>query len=520
MMIPLKAELRIIYKPIVTYAVVAICIIIYALQVNNKHEIEDAAVAYCSGINNFKSEYNELDFLSNDRNNCPSWVISYYGLSDKQHIGYFFLEDYKSFSQYSNTFTPINYFETLRLFKKRISDFSEYAPINLDGALVYDPSTLNLFTMVTSVLSHGSFMHLFFNLVFFLAFAPALEALVGNSWKFLGVLALMILGTNLVYAVAMGSASYPTPTLGLSGIVMGMMGFAASFMPTARIKTFYYIIVLPTPVWLLSTYYIGWDIYDLYTRTDHGGVNITVHVTGGIIGVLAMMLFRERHKEVSDELHDEITFMKNKRQSLSDSTASKAEDALKTSKQEFDKNETAYIELLHKYIRVNNNSAAISMLLKDYDPIHSTVERYEFLINEIQKWNKGRAFECMTRFVIDLRLEQHQTGIALKTAKTLYQIKEDILIANPEHVLLLAQAAKEIHEYELAYAVVRDADKRYWGKVDSETCLLLEIELLHLYLNKSTDALKLVKSVFDERGHPHRTDVILYSKKIGLIGSH
>ena len=169
-MIPLKAELRIAYKPVVTYAIVVICIIIYALQVNNKKEIEQAAVAYCSGVNNFKSEYNELDFLSNDLSSCASWIILYYSL-------------YKSFSRYSSTFTRVNYYETLRLFKKHINDFSIYAPINLDGALVYDPSTLNPITMVTSVLSHGSFLHIFFNLVFFLAFAPALEALVGNSWK-------------------------------------------------------------------------------------------------------------------------------------------------------------------------------------------------------------------------------------------------------------------------------------------------------------------------------------------------
>ena len=520
MMIPLKAELRIAYKPVVTYAIVVICIIIYALQVNNKKEIEQAAVAYCSGVNNFKSEYNELDFLSNDLSSCASWIILYYSLADKNHIAHFFADDYKSFSRYSSTFTRVNYYETLRLFKKHINDFSIYAPINLDGALVYDPSTLNPITMVTSVLSHGSFLHIFFNLVFFLAFAPALEALVGNSWKFLGVFALMILGTNLVYAIAMGSADYPTPTLGLSGIVMGMMGFAASFMPTARIKTFYYFIVLPTPVWLLSTYFIGWDIYDLYTRTDHGGVNITVHVAGGIIGVLMMFLFRKRHKEVSDELHDEIEYMKNQRTTLSDTTATKTEEAIKESQQQFEKNEVAYMEELHKYIRVNNSSAAISMLLRDYDPIHSTVERYEYLFNQIRQWNTGRAYECMGRLVINLRLEKHQTGVALRLAKTLYDVKGSILLADPEYVLFLAQAAKETHDYKLAYALVYDADKRYWGKVESKSCLLLEIELLHLYLNKSAEALALLKLIFDERGHPHRTAVVVYAKKIGLIGAN
>lgn len=518
MMIPLKAELRLAYKPVVTYAIVALCIIIYAFQANNKSAIEKSAVAYCSGINQFQREFNELDFLSHYPSGCADWISFYYGLSDKSYIPYFFRSDYKNLSIFSNDFPPSAYYETLAILNKHVENFSLYAPVNLDGALVYDPSTLNIFTMVTSVLSHGSFLHIFFNLVFFLAFAPALEALVGNSWKFLGVVFLMILGTNLVYAMAMLSAEFPTPTLGLSGIVMGMMGFAASFMPKARIKTFYYFIILPTPVWLLSTYFIGWDIYDLYSRTDHGGVNVVVHVAGGVIGVLMMVLFRNRHKEISDELHDEIDFMQKQRTSLADATETKGEIAFRESQEKIQKQEHDYLAELHRLVRVDNHSQVINIILKDYDPEHAVIERYEFLFNQLHQWKVGRSYDCIGRLIIDYRMEQQHSGGAIRIANELLKVRGDIILANPAHVLSLAQAAQDVNNFELAYALVKNAEHRYFGKCSGELFLLLEIGLLHLHLNRTPEALALLKSIFDDRFHPHRSAVINYAKQIGVIG--
>jgi membrane associated rhomboid family serine protease len=383
---------------------------------------------------------------------------------------------------------------------------------------MYDPSTLNPITMVTSVLSHGSFLHIFFNLVFFLAFAPALEALVGSSLKFIGVVVFMIIGTNLVYAIAMGSADYPTPTLGLSGIVSGMMGFAASFMPFARIRTFYYVVVIPTPVWLVSAYYIGWDIYDLYTRTDHGGVNITVHVAGGIIGVLMMLFFRKRHKEISDDLHDEIEYMKNKRTSLVDSEKSSRQRELEQAQKLNEKKESQFLEQLYKLARVNNSSKIINMVLAEHEPQQTTIERFEYIFDQLQQWKTGRAYECMGRLIIDLRLAKQQSGAALRIARTMYENTGHVLLANPAHVLLLAQAAKEMNDYELAYEIVKQADNRYFGKCLGEGYLYLEMELLHLHLNKTADALALLKSIFDDRDHPYRKNIISYAKQIGVIG--
>lgn len=518
-MIPLKAELRLAYKPVVTYAIVLICIIVYAFQANNNKEIQKSAQAYCSGVKNYKTEYNELDFVKNDPRICVSWITFYYGLADKDHIPDIFLNDYKYRSSFFKEYYPFGYKDALALLNNHLNNFSEYAPINLDGALVYDPSTLNPFTMLTSVLAHGSFLHLFFNLVFFLAFAPALEALVGNRWHFLGVFALMVVGTNLVYAISMLGADYPTPTLGLSGIVFGMIGFAASFMPKARIKTFYYVMVIPTPVWLLSIYYIGWDIYDLYSRTDHGGVNVVVHVAGGIIGVLMMLLFRKRHKEISDELHDEIEFMQTKRTTLSDTELTKSDVASNELIEQSKKKEIKFLDELNRLVRADKHDAVINMVLRDYEPQHAVVERYEYIFEQMQQWRTGRAYECIGRLVIDLRLNQHHTGGALRVAQTLLTTKGSILLANPEHVLLLANAAKDVNDYELAYALVTNAEERYWGKCTGEAYILLEMELLQLHLNKPVEALALFKQIFDKREYPHRNAAVMHAKRIGIIGS-
>lgn len=518
-MIPLKAELRLAYKPVVTYAIVVVCIIIYAFQYNNNKEINRAASAYCSGLAAVRDEVNELDILSSYPSVCPQMLASYYGLADKKHIPHFFIKDYRNFSAYFSEYRQYGYQEALAFFEDHMKKFSDYAPINLDGALVYDPSTFNLFTMVTSVLSHGSLGHIFFNLVFFLAFAPALEALVGNSWRFLGVIGLMILGTNLIYALSMLSQSYPTPTLGLSGIVAGVMGFAASFMPKARIKTFYYVVVLPTPVWLLSAYYIGWDIYDLYSRTDHGGVNVVVHVAGGIIGVLMMMLFRNRQEEISEQLHDEIEYMQKKRTTLVDDERTKTEIATQLKLEKNQQQEQQYINQLYALARVHKHADIINELLRDYDPAHSVVERYEYIFSEIKQWTTGRSFICIGCLIIEYRLNQRHTGGALRIAAEIFETNKDILIANPEHVLMLAQAAKEVNNFELAYAIIKDAEKRYHGKCNGEIYLFMELELLHLYLNKSQQALVLLKSIFDNREHPYRNAVLMHAKSIGLIGN-
>jgi membrane associated rhomboid family serine protease len=86
---------------------------------------------------------------------------------------------------------------------------------------------------------------------------------------------------------------------------MGMMGLFAYLLPKARIKCYYFFIIIfgsiAIPGWMLATWYIGGDLIQLIGSEDHGVVNVMAHVMGGIGGYLFGLAFlREIRKDAED----------------------------------------------------------------------------------------------------------------------------------------------------------------------------------------------------------------------------
>lgn len=52
----------------------------------------------------------------------------------------------------------------------------------------YQPTSWNPIAMITSSLAHADWFHLLGNLVFFLAFAPALETLIGSKIRYIWIM--------------------------------------------------------------------------------------------------------------------------------------------------------------------------------------------------------------------------------------------------------------------------------------------------------------------------------------------
>jgi membrane associated rhomboid family serine protease len=155
--------------------------------------------------------------------------------------------------------------------------------------------------MLTSSFSHGSWDHVIGNLFFFFAFAAAVEMIIGPL-AFLGVIVAMAFGTNIFYSLAMLKVAEPMPTVGLSGIVMGMMTMLAFFMPTAKIRCFYWFLIkvgtVTVSAWVLALFFVGFDIYNLLTQEEMGTVNLVAHVSGALIGLtLASIFFRRQRRE-------------------------------------------------------------------------------------------------------------------------------------------------------------------------------------------------------------------------------
>jgi len=104
--------------------------------------------------------------------------------------------------------------------------------------------------------------------------------------------------TGVFSSLSAIAAGQPFTTLGLSGMVMGMIGVFAYLLPRGQMLCGYWFLVfigkIAVPVWALALYFIGGDIYQLVTSDDHGMVNVLAHVTGGVGGFLFGMAFLQK----------------------------------------------------------------------------------------------------------------------------------------------------------------------------------------------------------------------------------
>ena len=113
--------------------------------------------------------------------------------------------------------------------------YKERTPEYLTAKLWYQPETFNPVTMLSAALSHGSWSHLIGNLFFFFAFAATVEVILG-MWRFVLFTVTLAVGTHIAYSLTSLGMEAPVPTVGLSGVVMGMMGMFAWFLPAHGIR--------------------------------------------------------------------------------------------------------------------------------------------------------------------------------------------------------------------------------------------------------------------------------------------
>lgn len=191
-----------------------------------------------------------------------------------------------------------------QLVRDEYSEFERRVPAYDTQSLWYKPDSWNPVAMVTAAFAHASWMHVIGNLVFFFAFAASVEIIVG-WWQFLLLILALALGTHAFYSVSMLAVDNPPPTVGLSGVVMGMMGLLAFFLPRGRIRCFLWAIVVfkrfTLPAWLLFAWFAGWDTYTLFFAKDHHGINVVAHVSGaGLAMLIGYAFYRPRRREIRE----------------------------------------------------------------------------------------------------------------------------------------------------------------------------------------------------------------------------
>lgn len=299
--IPYKFDLNLSRVPYLTIIVCLVCIGVYSQQYVNAGEFEKRSYYYCAAnLSTVEQMAMEKTFGDASPGTCLELMFEL-ALSDEPEV---LITEYAAnsvkFAGFSNADSKI-YIEDFLL--EKFHGYQRSVPAYQTKALWYVPDSWNPITMVTSTFSHGSWDHLIGNLVFFYAFAAAVELVIG-SWALFGVIIAMAFGTNVAYSVAMMSAANPLPTVGLSGIVMGMIAMLTYFLPTAKIRCFYWFLVkigtMLVSAWVLALIYIGVDVYTLLSQDEMGGVNLIAHVSGAALGfLLGFILFREQKRQIT-----------------------------------------------------------------------------------------------------------------------------------------------------------------------------------------------------------------------------
>ena len=282
--------------------------------------------------------------------------------------------------------------------------------IGLNEEFWYEPASWNPIAMITASLAHADWFHLLGNLVFFLAFSPALETLIGSKLRYIWIMIFISLVVGVSYSVSIliGNAE-PLPTLGLSGVVTGMIGLSAFLMPQARIRVFGWFVVVwkifYVPAWVLAVIYIGLDAWEMVTAESYHGINVVAHVSGGLAGYLyGFFWLKERREDTREELEQEIEVMKvEQKHGKTRSEAFRGKVA--TEQRQIERQQVRDIDKfmgkIYQCVKTHRDAEAINLLLSKYD-LDTPIMELEEVYKRVEEWGPSRTQLCLGRMIIHL----------------------------------------------------------------------------------------------------------------------
>lgn len=293
---PYRADINLHKLPLLTILISLLCIGVYIAQHLNEAEVYDKASAFCEQP--FTPTFTEILIKHSGQarvNDCLDTLLKIHLSQDQE-------ASIKNLATSIGPTPGVVHADLSEYYTEALDEtyreFSRSVPALLTAELWYLPQSWAVDRMLTAAVAHGSWLHLIGNLFFFFAFAATVEIIVGIV-LYLGVFVVLALGTHVVYSLATIMQVDPLPTVGLSGVIMGMVALFTFFIPTAKIRCFLWLFVffrrLSIPAWILAVWYIGWDVYSQVSGGSNAGINLVAHLSGAAIGLtLGMLLFREK----------------------------------------------------------------------------------------------------------------------------------------------------------------------------------------------------------------------------------
>jgi hypothetical protein len=141
-----------------------------------------------------------------------------------------------------------------------------------------------VWTWVTSIFAHGGFGHIALNSIVLYFFGPVVERRIGSK-KFVALFLVAGMAAGLAQA---GVSSVMSPGLvsgvvGASGAIAAILGVLTVLNPNL---TIYLYFILPMPLWLATTLFVGYSVFVSATGgIGAGGVAQLAHLAGVAIGL-------------------------------------------------------------------------------------------------------------------------------------------------------------------------------------------------------------------------------------------
>lgn len=167
------------------------------------------------------------------------------------------------------------------------------------GGRSHSPGKSVFLALLASMFLHGSTEHLFGNLLFLWVFGNDIE----HRWGRLRYLALYLVG-GVVASLAhvLSDPTSTVPMIGASGAIAAVMGAYLVCYPSTRVKTivfFGFMLLRKVQAkWLLVT----WVALQLLLISGSSGIAWAAHVGGFLFGVVVGVAWRRRGREVEAEV--------------------------------------------------------------------------------------------------------------------------------------------------------------------------------------------------------------------------
>ena len=174
------------------------------------------------------------------------------------------------------------------------------------------PAEASLYRFVTYQFLHGGWSHIIGNLVFLFLLGYTIEKALGPG-RYL--LAYLFCGAVAGIVHSLFHWGDPTPLVGASGSISGLMGMYVAFYGLQRIRFFYFIGIyfnyFRAPALLLLPVWLGKEIYD-HLMSEGSGVAYLAHAGGLLAGAALILLLgkgwfqaRQTFYEPEEEARDQ-----------------------------------------------------------------------------------------------------------------------------------------------------------------------------------------------------------------------